>query len=31
VKGIRDAPYGLRDFFVADPDGNRLDMDQRID
>lgn len=30
VKGIRDAPYGLRDFIVADPDGNRLDVGQRL-
>jgi predicted enzyme related to lactoylglutathione lyase len=30
VKPIRDAPYGMRDFIVADPDGNRIDVGQRI-
>lgn len=28
IKGIRDQPYGLRDFVIADPDGNRLDIGQ---
>ncbi len=28
VKGIRDAPYGLRGFVLADPDGNRIDIGQ---
>jgi catechol 2,3-dioxygenase-like lactoylglutathione lyase family enzyme len=28
VKGMRDAEYGLRDFVIADPDGNRLDIGQ---
>ncbi len=31
VKGLRDQPYGLRDFIVADPDGNRLDIGQHIE
>lgn len=30
VKGIRDADYGLRNFVFADPDGNRIDVGQRI-
>lgn len=30
VKGLRDQEYGLRDFIFADPDGNRLDVGQRI-
>ena len=30
VKGLRDQPYGLRDFIVADPDGNRLDIGQPL-
>ncbi len=30
VKGLRDQPYGLRDFIVADPDGNRLDIGQQL-
>jgi len=30
VKGIRDAEYGLRDFVIADPDGNRIDIGQKI-
>jgi catechol 2,3-dioxygenase-like lactoylglutathione lyase family enzyme len=29
VKGLRDAPYGLRDFVFADPDGNRIDVGER--
>ena len=28
VKGVRDAEYGLRDFVIADTDGNRLDIGQ---
>jgi catechol 2,3-dioxygenase-like lactoylglutathione lyase family enzyme len=30
VKGLRDAEYGLRGFVFADPDGNRIDVGQRI-
>jgi catechol 2,3-dioxygenase-like lactoylglutathione lyase family enzyme len=30
VKGIRDADYGLRTFVFADPDGNRIDVGQRV-
>jgi catechol 2,3-dioxygenase-like lactoylglutathione lyase family enzyme len=30
VKGLRDADYGLRQFVFADPDGNRIDVGQRI-
>lgn len=30
IKGIRDAEYGLRDFVIADSDGNRLDIGQRL-
>jgi catechol 2,3-dioxygenase-like lactoylglutathione lyase family enzyme len=30
VKGLRDADYGLRGFVVADPDGNRIDVGQRL-
>jgi hypothetical protein len=30
VKGLRDAPYGLRDFVFADPDGNRIDVGERL-
>jgi catechol 2,3-dioxygenase-like lactoylglutathione lyase family enzyme len=26
VKPLRDAPYGMRDFIFADPDGNRIDV-----
>lgn len=26
IKRIRDAPWGLRTFVVADPDGNRIDV-----
>jgi catechol 2,3-dioxygenase-like lactoylglutathione lyase family enzyme len=29
VKGLRDAPYGLRDFVFADPDGNRIDVGEQ--
>src|SRR5258707_1037933 len=28
-KPLRDAPYGLRDFIFADPDGNRNDVGQK--
>lgn len=30
VKGLRDANYGLRGFVFADPDGNRIDVGQRL-
>ncbi len=30
VKGLRDADYQLRTFVFADPDGNRIDVGQRI-
>jgi catechol 2,3-dioxygenase-like lactoylglutathione lyase family enzyme len=30
IKGLRDAKYGLRDFVFADPDGNRIDVGQRL-
>ena len=30
VKGLRDADHGLRQFVFADPDGNRIDVGQRI-
>jgi predicted enzyme related to lactoylglutathione lyase len=30
VKGLRDAGYGLRGFVMADPDGNRIDVGQRL-
>jgi catechol 2,3-dioxygenase-like lactoylglutathione lyase family enzyme len=30
VKGLRDADYGLRNFVFADPDGNRIDVGQRL-
>jgi catechol 2,3-dioxygenase-like lactoylglutathione lyase family enzyme len=30
VKGLRDADYGLRGFVFADPDGNRIDVGQRL-
>jgi catechol 2,3-dioxygenase-like lactoylglutathione lyase family enzyme len=30
VKGLRDADYGLRGFVFADPDGNRIDIGQRL-
>jgi catechol 2,3-dioxygenase-like lactoylglutathione lyase family enzyme len=29
VKGLRDADHGLRQFVLADPDGNRIDVGQR--
>jgi catechol 2,3-dioxygenase-like lactoylglutathione lyase family enzyme len=30
VKGLRDHDYGLRAFVFEDPDGNRIDVGQRI-
>jgi catechol 2,3-dioxygenase-like lactoylglutathione lyase family enzyme len=30
VKKLRDAPYGLRDFIFADPDGNRIDVGEKL-
>jgi catechol 2,3-dioxygenase-like lactoylglutathione lyase family enzyme len=30
VKGLRDADYGLRGFVMADPEGNRIDVGQRL-
>lgn len=30
IKGLRDQQYGLRDFVIADPDGNRIDIGQPI-
>lgn len=30
VKGLKDTDYGLRGFVFADPDGNRIDVGQRI-
>jgi hypothetical protein len=30
VKGLRDADYELRGFVFADPDGNRIDVGQRL-
>ncbi|MFB2554103.1 VOC family protein [Herbiconiux liangxiaofengii] len=30
VKGLRDADYGLRGFVFCDPDGNRIDVGQRL-
>jgi catechol 2,3-dioxygenase-like lactoylglutathione lyase family enzyme len=30
VKRLRDAPYGIRGFVVADPDGNRIDVGQPL-
>jgi catechol 2,3-dioxygenase-like lactoylglutathione lyase family enzyme len=30
VKGLRDQAYGLRDFVIADPDGNRIDIGQPL-
>jgi len=29
VSKLRDAPWGMRTFVVADPDGNRIDVGQR--
>src|SRR4051794_40960800 len=30
IKRLRDAPWGMRTFVVADPDGNRIDVGQRL-
>jgi catechol 2,3-dioxygenase-like lactoylglutathione lyase family enzyme len=30
LKGLRDSDYGLRGFVFADPDGNRIDVGQRL-
>ncbi len=30
VKSLRDQAYGLRDFVIADPDGNRIDIGQLL-
>lgn len=30
VKGLRDQTYGLRDFIIADTDGNRIDIGQPL-
>lgn len=30
IKGLRDADHGLRGFVFADPDGNRIDVGQRL-
>lgn len=30
IKGLRDQEYGLRAFVFADPDGNRIDVGQRL-
>lgn len=30
VKGLKDKDYGLRAFVFEDPDGNRIDVGQRI-
>ncbi len=30
IKGLRDQAYGLRDFILADPDGNRIDIGQPL-
>ncbi|GAU81997.1 glyoxalase/bleomycin resistance/extradiol dioxygenase family protein [Bosea sp. BIWAKO-01] len=30
IKGLRDQDYGLRSFVFADPDGNRIDVGQRL-
>lgn len=29
-EGLRDQDYGLRSFVFADPDGNRIDVGQRL-
>ncbi len=31
IKGLQDKDYGLRAFVFADPDGNRIDVGQRIE
>ena len=30
IKGLRNQQYGLRDFVIADPDGNRIDIGQPL-
>lgn len=30
IRRIRDAPWGLRTFVLADPDGNRIDVGARL-
>ncbi|MDE3000027.1 MAG: VOC family protein [Gemmatimonadota bacterium] len=30
IKGLRDQQYGLRDFVISDPDGNRIDIGQPL-
>jgi predicted enzyme related to lactoylglutathione lyase len=30
IKGLRDKDYGLRAFVVADPDGNRIDVGEKL-
>lgn len=30
IKRLRDAPYGLRQFVFADPDGNRIDVGETL-
>ena len=30
IKGLRDQEYALRSFVFADPDGNRIDVGQRL-
>lgn len=30
IKRLRDADYGLRGFVFADPDGNRIEVGQRL-
>lgn len=30
IKDLRDQEYGLRDFVIADPDGNRIDVGQPL-
>jgi catechol 2,3-dioxygenase-like lactoylglutathione lyase family enzyme len=30
IKGLRDHDYGQRAFVIADPDGNRIDIGQRL-
>jgi hypothetical protein len=30
IKGLQDKDYGLRAFVFEDPDGNRIDVGQKI-
>ncbi len=30
IKRLRDAPWGMRTFVVADPDGNRIDIGEKM-